>query len=174
MGKLIRPNPHYCSPPGLALSPLSCKNDYMVFALGKETAAQAVVGSIVWAFLRLNKPRCREMSVRGYAFHSVRPQLSFFSLLKIIFFTGYGPPPVNPEIYNWFRAIDKDNSGHLNAVELQQALTNANWSHFNAETCRLMVCEYRRQIRHYNHYHTTFLFLRCQLNIPKISISDFS
>ena len=39
---------------------------------------QAVVGSIVWAFRRLKKPRSREMSVRGYALHSVRPQLSFF------------------------------------------------------------------------------------------------
>ena len=26
------------------------KNEYLVFALGKETAVQAVVGSIVWAF----------------------------------------------------------------------------------------------------------------------------
>ena len=47
--------------------------------LGEETAVQAVVGSIVWAFRRLKKPSCREMSARGYAFHSVCPQLSFLS-----------------------------------------------------------------------------------------------
>ena len=41
--------------------------------LGEETAVQAVVGSIVWAFRRLKKPRCREMSARGYALHSVCP-----------------------------------------------------------------------------------------------------
>ena len=42
---------------------------------------QAVVASIVWAFRRLKKPRCREMSARGYALHSVCPQLSFFSYI---------------------------------------------------------------------------------------------
>ena len=56
--------------------------------LGQETAVQAVVGSIVWAFRRLKKPRCREMSARGYALHSVCPQLSFF-----LFFHSY---PSNP------------------------------------------------------------------------------
>ena len=37
---------------------------------------QAVVGSIVWTFRRLKKPRCREMSARGYALHSVCPKFS--------------------------------------------------------------------------------------------------
>ena len=59
-------------------TPLKCKNEYPVLPLGEETAVQAVVGSIVWAFRRLKKPRCREMSVRGYALHSVPHQLSFF------------------------------------------------------------------------------------------------
>ena len=31
-------------------TPLKCKNEYLVLALGEETAVQAVVGSIVWAF----------------------------------------------------------------------------------------------------------------------------
>ena len=52
-------------------TPFKCKNVYL-------TPARAVVGSIVWAFRRLRKPRCREMSARGYALHSVCPQLSFF------------------------------------------------------------------------------------------------
>ena len=33
-------------------TPLKCKNEYLVLALEEETAAQAVVGSIVWAFRR--------------------------------------------------------------------------------------------------------------------------
>ena len=49
----------------------------MVLALGEKTAVQAVVGSIVWAFRKLKKPRCRVMSARGYALHSVCPQLFF-------------------------------------------------------------------------------------------------
>ena len=42
------------------------------------TVVQAVVGSIVCAFRRLKKPKCREMNARGYALHSVCPQLPFF------------------------------------------------------------------------------------------------
>ena len=57
-------------------SPLTCENEYLMLALGEKTADQALVGSIVWAFRRL-KPTCREMSARGYALHSVRPQLCF-------------------------------------------------------------------------------------------------
>ena len=45
--------------------------------LGEETAVHAVVGSIVWAFRRLQKLTSREMSARGYALYSVCPQLSF-------------------------------------------------------------------------------------------------
>ena len=46
---------------------------------------------------------------------------------------------VNPEVMQWFHAVDTDRTGKISAQELQQALTNANWSHFNAETCRLMI-----------------------------------
>ena len=52
----------------------------LVLALGEETAVLAVVGSIVWAFRRLEKPRCREMCARGYALYSVRaPNFPFFN-----------------------------------------------------------------------------------------------
>ena len=54
----------------------SVKNEYPVIPLGEETV-QAVVGSIVWTFRRLKKPRRREMSARGYALHNVCPKLSF-------------------------------------------------------------------------------------------------
>ena len=33
--------------------PLKCTNEYVVLALGEETAVQAVAGSLVWAFRRL-------------------------------------------------------------------------------------------------------------------------
>ena len=51
--------------------------------LGEETAVQAVVGSTVWAFRRLKKPWCREMSLRGYALHSVCPQLFFLFIGRL-------------------------------------------------------------------------------------------
>lgn len=53
-----------------------------------------------------------------------------------------GPPPgVDPSVYAWFVAVDADRSGQITATELQSALTNGNWSHFNSETCRLMIGE---------------------------------
>jgi len=53
---------------------------------------------------------------------------------------NYGqPPPVDPQTVAWFQAVDTDRSGHITAIELQQALTNANWTHFNPDTCRLMI-----------------------------------
>ena len=65
-------------------TPLKRKNQYPVLPLGEETAVNAVVGFIVWAFRRLKKPRCRDMSDRGYALDSVCPQLSFFFLYREI------------------------------------------------------------------------------------------
>ena len=49
------------------------------------------------------------------------------------------PPGMDPAVYSWFIAVDADRSGSISATELQQALTNGNWSHFNQETCRLMI-----------------------------------
>ena len=51
-----------------------------------------------------------------------------------------GPPPgADPTLWNWFVTVDRDKSGQITADELQQALLNGNWSHFNSETCRLMI-----------------------------------
>uniref|UniRef100_T1JFX7 EF-hand domain-containing protein n=1 Tax=Strigamia maritima TaxID=126957 RepID=T1JFX7_STRMM len=43
------------------------------------------------------------------------------------------------EVMLWFQAVDVDGSGRISAIELRQALTNANWSLFSEETCRLMI-----------------------------------
>lgn len=37
------------------------------------------------------------------------------------------------------QTVDRDRSGKITADELRQALLNNNWSHFNPETCRLMI-----------------------------------
>ena len=53
---------------------------------------------------------------------------------------GPAPPPgADPTLWNWFVTVDRDKSGEITADELQQALLNGNWSHFNSETCRLMI-----------------------------------
>ena len=75
-------NAHWAEPSPLFAhrarpTPLKCKNEYPMLPLREETAVQAVVASIVWAFRRFKTPRSREMSARGYALHSVRPKLLF-------------------------------------------------------------------------------------------------
>lgn len=52
---------------------------------------------------------------------------------------GWGVPQIDPQVQQWFMAVDADRSGRISALELQQALVNGNWSHFNPETCRLMI-----------------------------------
>ncbi len=42
-------------------------------------------------------------------------------------------------ILHMLQAVDKDHSGKITAIELREALVNSNWSHFNAETCRLLI-----------------------------------
>ena len=46
---------------------------------------------------------------------------------------------VDPQIAQWFRAVDQDRSGQIDAKELQRALVNGNWSHFSEEACRMMI-----------------------------------
>ena len=53
---------------------------------------------------------------------------------------GYpGAPPVDPNVAQWFRAVDQDNSGQIDASELGQALANGDMSMFSEEACRMMI-----------------------------------
>ena len=72
------------------------------------------------------------------------PGLYLCNIVTFKILAPYGQPPgcppgMEPSVYSWFIAVDADNSGSISATELQQALTNGNWSHFNSETCRLMI-----------------------------------
>jgi len=46
---------------------------------------------------------------------------------------------VDPQIAQWFNAVDQDRSGQIDARELQKALVNGNWSNFSEEACRMMI-----------------------------------
>ena len=72
---LIGPGNRYNSPSWRA--PVLYKNGYMVFALGKETAIEAVIGFIAWAVRRLIKPRSRKMRACSYAIQTVYPDFHF-------------------------------------------------------------------------------------------------
>ncbi|KAI7830964.1 hypothetical protein BX661DRAFT_193524 [Kickxella alabastrina] len=48
-------------------------------------------------------------------------------------------PPNTDQLQYWFRAVDSDASGQLDAGELQRALVNGDWSQFSMDTVRLMI-----------------------------------
>merc|ERR1711935_307061 len=60
-------------------------------------------------------------------------------------YPGYGAPQqpaVDPQVQQWFNAVDSDRSGQIDAKELQKALVNGNWSNFSEEACRMMIDMY--------------------------------
>ena len=60
-------------------------------------------------------------------------------------YPGYGAPQqpqVDPQVQQWFNAVDSDRSGQIDAKELQRALVNGNWSNFSEEVCRMMIDMY--------------------------------
>jgi len=60
---------------------------------------------------------------------------------------AYGPPQgIDPNIYQWFLAVDTDRSGRINQAELLTALGNAPWARFSPETCRLMISTFDRDM----------------------------
>jgi len=51
-----------------------------------------------------------------------------------------GPPPgADPQLYQWFTAVDTDRSGSISAAELQQALVNGDWTPFDLDTVKLLM-----------------------------------
>lgn len=45
----------------------------------------------------------------------------------------------SPDLARIFQSVDRDRSGNISAIELQQALSNGSFTAFNPETCRLMI-----------------------------------
>ncbi|EJD05795.1 EF-hand [Fomitiporia mediterranea MF3/22] len=51
-----------------------------------------------------------------------------------------GPPPgADPQLWNWFSSVDTDGSGSISATELQAALVNGDWSHFDLDTVKMLM-----------------------------------
>lgn len=46
---------------------------------------------------------------------------------------------IEPITMSFLQSVDADCSGKISATELRQALVNSNWTHFNPETCRLLI-----------------------------------
>ena len=43
------------------------------------------------------------------------------------------------EVRAWFTSVDRDRSGQICPLELQQALVNGNMSKFSEDTCKMMI-----------------------------------
>ncbi|RDB21310.1 Peflin [Hypsizygus marmoreus] len=51
-----------------------------------------------------------------------------------------GPPPgVDPQLWQWFNAVDADRSGVISITELQTALINGNWTSFDLDTIKMLM-----------------------------------
>ncbi|EMD32999.1 hypothetical protein CERSUDRAFT_57577 [Gelatoporia subvermispora B] len=51
-----------------------------------------------------------------------------------------GPPPgADPQLWNWFTAVDTDRSGAITVHELQKALINGDWTPFDLDTVKLLM-----------------------------------
>lgn len=51
-----------------------------------------------------------------------------------------GPPPgADPQLWQWFIAVDGDRSGQISAPELQKALVNGDWTAFDLDTVKLLM-----------------------------------
>lgn len=49
---------------------------------------------------------------------------------------------VDPQLAQFFAAVDTDRSGRINAIELQAVLQSSNGRKFAETACRLMICKY--------------------------------
>ncbi|KIJ66094.1 hypothetical protein HYDPIDRAFT_130278 [Hydnomerulius pinastri MD-312] len=51
-----------------------------------------------------------------------------------------GPPHgADPQLWNWFSAVDTDRSGAITATELERALINGDWTPFDLDTVKLLM-----------------------------------
>ncbi|KAI9458024.1 hypothetical protein F5148DRAFT_1221452 [Russula earlei] len=51
-----------------------------------------------------------------------------------------GPPyNADPQLWQWFTAVDTDRSGSISVTELQAALVNGNWSRFDLDTVKMLM-----------------------------------
>jgi hypothetical protein len=51
-----------------------------------------------------------------------------------------GPPTgSDPQLWGWFTTVDRDQSGNINPIELQQALVNGDWTPFELDTVKLLM-----------------------------------
>ncbi|SPO48761.1 related to programmed cell death protein (calcium-binding protein) [Moesziomyces antarcticus] len=57
-----------------------------------------------------------------------------------VYNSNTGPPPgADPQLWQWFIAVDRDRSGQINPQELSQALVNGDWTPFDLDTVKMLM-----------------------------------
>lgn len=55
-------------------------------------------------------------------------------------YANRGPPAgADPQLWQWFSAVDTDHSGGISVSELQSALVNGNWTRFDLDTVKMLM-----------------------------------
>ncbi|SPO31515.1 related to programmed cell death protein (calcium-binding protein) [Ustilago trichophora] len=58
-----------------------------------------------------------------------------------------GPPAgADPQLWQWFIAVDRDRSGHINPQELSQALVNGDWTPFDLDTVKMLISVFDNEL----------------------------
>ncbi|PSN52322.1 hypothetical protein C0J52_11408 [Blattella germanica] len=86
----------------------------------------------------------------GFAGHAQQPMGGYPGAQpqpqQLSYAGGYpgSAPGVNPEVQQWFNAVDRDRSGKISAKELQSALINGQGKNFSDAACQLMIAMFDR------------------------------
>ena len=75
---------------------------------------------------------------------------------------GGGGGQVDPQISQWFSAVDVDRSGRITAPELQSALMSSNGKKFNDTATKLMI----------GTFITLIIHLRWKLSLTRIKLTS--
>ncbi|KAF5373169.1 hypothetical protein D9758_001670 [Tetrapyrgos nigripes] len=54
-------------------------------------------------------------------------------------YSSGAPAGVDPTLWSYFSNVDRDHSGTITVQELQQALVNGDWSHFDLDTVKMLM-----------------------------------
>ncbi|KAF9049370.1 EF-hand [Hymenopellis radicata] len=49
------------------------------------------------------------------------------------------PPGADPQLWQYFSAVDRDHSGSISVSELQAALVNGDWTRFDVDTVKMLM-----------------------------------
>ena len=93
-------------------TPLKCKNEYLMHALGQKTAVQAMAVSIVWEFRRLKGQGVGSWAPAATRFKAFVPNFPFFSKIFFRSILRLHSYMNEYEIWQWFRKCEASETNY--------------------------------------------------------------